>query len=157
MHLLSFKDLYRLASDFQVSYWTGVVCGLLMLLLFLYPVRKYFFAYNGWGKMSQWFNAHVILGEFMPDGISEGFLELECGGGAHAQPVVFFWTMSNRDLPTRYRYYGGRENRGRGQPSSRNGGTTARQAPSTRPALALLRAGEGQSGKRLPAWLRGVA
>jgi hypothetical protein len=65
MHLLSFKDLYRLASDFRVSYWTGVVCGTLMLLLFLYPVRKYFFAYNGWGKMRQWFDAHVVLGSVM--------------------------------------------------------------------------------------------
>lgn len=65
MHLLSFKDLYRLASDFQVSYWTGVVCGILMLLLFLYPIRKYFFAYNGWGKMRQWFDVHVVLGSAM--------------------------------------------------------------------------------------------
>jgi hypothetical protein len=65
MRLLSFKDLYRLASDWQVSYWTGVVCGILMLLLFLYPIRKYFFAYNGWGKMRQWFDAHVVLGSAM--------------------------------------------------------------------------------------------
>lgn len=36
-----------------------------MLLLFAYPIRKYFFAYNGWGKMRTWFNAHVILGSAM--------------------------------------------------------------------------------------------
>jgi hypothetical protein len=33
-----------------------------MLLLFTYPIRKYFFAIRGIGKMSTWFKAHVILG-----------------------------------------------------------------------------------------------
>jgi hypothetical protein len=36
-----------------------------MLLLFTYPIRKYFFAIRGIGKMSTWFNAHVVLGTAM--------------------------------------------------------------------------------------------
>jgi uncharacterized membrane-anchored protein len=54
-----------LSGDWKVSYWSGVLGGLIMLVLFSYPIRKYFFAYNGWGKMSDWFKVHVIFGSIL--------------------------------------------------------------------------------------------
>jgi hypothetical protein len=38
------------------------VCGIIMLLLFTYPIRKHFFAIRGIGKMRTWFKFHVFFG-----------------------------------------------------------------------------------------------
>lgn len=63
--MLNFREIYALSSDWKVAYWSGVFGGILMLILFSYPIRKYLFAYNGWGTMKQWFSAHVFFGSLL--------------------------------------------------------------------------------------------
>jgi hypothetical protein len=58
----AFTQLGYFRSGDEVGYWLGVSGGTMMLLLLLYPVRKYFrFTYR-WGKVKWWFLAHMLLG-----------------------------------------------------------------------------------------------
>jgi hypothetical protein len=52
--------LYEAGSDF--GYYLGLVGGLLMLSLLLYPIRKRLGAYDRFGKMETWFRFHMIAG-----------------------------------------------------------------------------------------------
>ena len=52
---------YFEAGD-DVGYWIGVVGGVLMLLLFSYPLRKHFKVFHRWGKVKWWFVVHMVLG-----------------------------------------------------------------------------------------------
>lgn len=52
---------YFEAGD-DVGYWIGVVGGVLMLLLFSYPLRKHFKVFHRWGKVKWWFLVHMLLG-----------------------------------------------------------------------------------------------
>jgi len=51
---------------YTFSYYSGIVCGILMLLLFSYPLRKYLKIFRGVGHMKYWFLVHVILGLLTP-------------------------------------------------------------------------------------------
>jgi hypothetical protein len=51
---------YRSGDD--VGYWMGVAGSVMMLLLFSYPLRKYFRFTHRWGKVKYWFIVHMILG-----------------------------------------------------------------------------------------------
>jgi len=53
------------ASD-NTGYWIGVAGAVMMLLLFSYPLRKYFKFAMGWGNIKGWFWLHMILGVFGP-------------------------------------------------------------------------------------------
>ncbi len=57
---LSQLRLYDAKSDF--GYWMGVVGGVLMLLLFAYPLRKRWPALARIGKTKHWFIVHMVLG-----------------------------------------------------------------------------------------------
>ncbi len=57
----SSRQGYFTAGD-DVGYWIGVAGGVLMLLLFSYPLRKHFRFAHGWGRMKVWLWLHVILG-----------------------------------------------------------------------------------------------
>jgi hypothetical protein len=57
----SSRQGYFTAGD-DVGYWIGVTGGVLMLLLFSYPLRKHFRFAHGWGRMKVWLWLHVILG-----------------------------------------------------------------------------------------------
>ncbi|MEY4750919.1 MAG: hypothetical protein RIQ60_3133 [Pseudomonadota bacterium] len=46
----------------NVGYWVGVVGGVMMLLLLLYPLRKYIKAFQGMGRVKVWLWAHMVLG-----------------------------------------------------------------------------------------------
>jgi len=46
----------------DVGYWIGVVGGSMMLLMFLYPIRKHFSFARNWGRVKWWFLIHMILG-----------------------------------------------------------------------------------------------
>lgn len=46
----------------RVGYWIGVTGGVMMLLLLLYPMRKYLRFMRSWGKVKWWFVVHMILG-----------------------------------------------------------------------------------------------
>lgn len=52
---------YFEAGD-DVGYWLGVVGGVMMLLLFTYPLRKHFRFAQGWGRVKWWFLVHMLLG-----------------------------------------------------------------------------------------------
>jgi hypothetical protein len=61
---LSRLELFVAGDD--VGYWIGVVGAVMMLLLFSYPLRKYFRFTHGWGNIKGWFLFHMILGVFGP-------------------------------------------------------------------------------------------
>ena len=49
------------AAD-DVGYWLGVAGGVMMLILFGYPMRKHFSFARNWGHMKWWFWFHMALG-----------------------------------------------------------------------------------------------
>lgn len=53
-------ELYDSNSDF--AYYIGLVGGLLMLSLLLYPLRKRIVAFERLGKMEHWFKFHMVAG-----------------------------------------------------------------------------------------------
>ncbi len=46
----------------RVGYWIGVAGTFLMVLLFSYPLRKYFRFARSWGPAKWWLVAHMVLG-----------------------------------------------------------------------------------------------
>ncbi len=58
--MLSRRNLFRAGDD--VGYWLGVAGGVMMLLLFTYPLRKHVKRLHGWGKVKAWFWLHMGLG-----------------------------------------------------------------------------------------------
>jgi hypothetical protein len=52
---------YFEAGD-DVGYWIGVVGASMMVVLFLYPMRKHFKFAKNWGKLKWWFVIHMFLG-----------------------------------------------------------------------------------------------
>lgn len=52
---------YFKAGD-DVGYWIGVAGGVMMILLFSYPLRKYFTFARRWGRVKWWFLVHMVLG-----------------------------------------------------------------------------------------------
>jgi hypothetical protein len=46
----------------DVGYWIGVAGGVMMLMLFTYPLRKHFRFTHRWGKVKWWFMVHMLLG-----------------------------------------------------------------------------------------------
>lgn len=52
---------YFKAGD-DIGYWIGVAGGVMMLLLFSYPLRKHFAFARSWGRVKWWFLLHMVLG-----------------------------------------------------------------------------------------------
>ncbi len=52
---------YFKAGD-DTGYWLGVAGGVMMLLLFSYPLRKYFAFARNWGRVKIWFLLHMVVG-----------------------------------------------------------------------------------------------
>lgn len=52
---------YFQAGD-DIGYWLGVAGGVMMLLLFSYPLRKHFGFTRNWGRVKWWFLVHMVLG-----------------------------------------------------------------------------------------------
>jgi hypothetical protein len=46
----------------DVGYWIGVVGGVMMLMLLVYPLRKYVKFMQGWGRVKLWLWGHMVLG-----------------------------------------------------------------------------------------------
>jgi hypothetical protein len=46
----------------DIGYWIGVTGGVMMLLLFSYPLRKHFRFARNWGRVKWWFLVHMLLG-----------------------------------------------------------------------------------------------
>lgn len=57
---VSKMGLFKAGDD--TGYWLGVAGGVMMLLLFSYPLRKHFSFTRNWGRMKWWFLIHMLLG-----------------------------------------------------------------------------------------------
>lgn len=56
------SQLGLFAAGDHVGYWIGVAGGVMMLLLFTYPLRKHFRFAHRWGRVKWWFMVHMLLG-----------------------------------------------------------------------------------------------
>jgi len=52
--------LFKAGDD--TGYWIGVAGGVMMILLFVYPLRKHFRFARNWGRMKGWLIFHMVLG-----------------------------------------------------------------------------------------------
>ncbi len=52
---------YFNAGD-DVGYWVGVLGGVMLLILFTYPLRKHFRFAHGWGRVKWWLWIHMSFG-----------------------------------------------------------------------------------------------
>lgn len=57
---ISKMGLFEAGDD--TGYWLGVTGGVMMLLLFSYPLRKHFSFARNWGRVKWWFLVHMLLG-----------------------------------------------------------------------------------------------
>lgn len=57
---VSKMGLFKAGDD--LGYWIGVAGGVMMLLLFTYPLRKHFQFARNWGRVKWWFWVHMVLG-----------------------------------------------------------------------------------------------
>jgi hypothetical protein len=57
---ISQLEIFTAGDD--TGYWIGVAGAVMMLLLFTYPLRKYFQFTRNWGSMKFWFVLHMLLG-----------------------------------------------------------------------------------------------
>jgi hypothetical protein len=62
----SARDEFYLTPASGMGYALGVIGGLMMLLLLLYPERKSRQLMRGWGAIRHWFRLHMILGVLGP-------------------------------------------------------------------------------------------
>lgn len=61
-----FRDLNWITAERGVGYVLGIVGGVMMLLLLLYPLRKRFAALRFMGAIKHWFRLHMIFGVLGP-------------------------------------------------------------------------------------------
>lgn len=57
---ISQMGIFKAGDD--TGYWIGVTGGVMMLLLFSYPLRKHFSFARNWGRVKWWFLVHMFLG-----------------------------------------------------------------------------------------------
>lgn len=55
-----------LTAEHGLGYYLGIVGGAMMLILFLYPLRKKWRPIRTWGHIKHWFLAHIIFGVIGP-------------------------------------------------------------------------------------------
>jgi hypothetical protein len=51
-----------LCSGEGIGYYLGLIGGILMIMLYLYPLKKHFKFSRNWGHSKYWFWVHVFLG-----------------------------------------------------------------------------------------------
>ena len=57
---LSRAELFKAGDD--TGYWLGVAGGSMLVLLFVYPLRKHLRLARNWGRVKWWFLVHMLLG-----------------------------------------------------------------------------------------------
>ena len=57
-----FSQMGLFESGDDIGYWIGVAGGVMMMLLFSYPLRKHFRFARNWGRVKWWFLVHMFLG-----------------------------------------------------------------------------------------------
>lgn len=60
------KDQSNLSPEDGLGYALGIIGGSSMLILLLYPVRKYVRFFRSFGAVKYWFRTHMFLGVFGP-------------------------------------------------------------------------------------------
>lgn len=60
------RDSGYLSAEEGAGYALGIIGGVLMLLLLLYPLRKKQFALLRWGAIRHWFRLHMVFGVLGP-------------------------------------------------------------------------------------------
>ncbi len=60
------KDARLLTPESGLGYALGIVGGVMMLLLLLYPARKKWRRMRNWGLIKYWFRSHMVLGILGP-------------------------------------------------------------------------------------------
>ena len=60
------RDQHFIDPQDGVGYWLGIICGSMMLVLLLYPLRKRIRMLRVLGKTKHWFRAHMVLGVIGP-------------------------------------------------------------------------------------------
>jgi hypothetical protein len=55
-------QLHLFKQGDNTSYWLGVLGATLMLILFIYPLRKHFRFASNWGSVKGWLVFHMVLG-----------------------------------------------------------------------------------------------
>ena len=60
------SQLQLFESGDDTGYWVGVTGAVMMLLLLIYPLRKYMRFAHHWGNIKVWFWLHVVLGVLGP-------------------------------------------------------------------------------------------
>ena len=60
------REEHYLIAEKGVGYALGIIGGVLMLLLLLYPLRKHWRAIRNWGPIRYWFRIHMVFGVLGP-------------------------------------------------------------------------------------------
>jgi hypothetical protein len=60
------REEHYLIAEKGAGYALGIIGGVLMLLLLLYPLRKHWRAIRNWGPISLWFRTHMVFGVVGP-------------------------------------------------------------------------------------------
>jgi hypothetical protein len=56
------RDQRYLVAESGIGYWFGIIGGVMMLILLIYPLRKRFRRWAVIGSVKSWFRIHMILG-----------------------------------------------------------------------------------------------
>lgn len=60
------RNEYYLTAESGYGYYLGILGGVLMLMLLVYPLRKRLGFMRGWGSVRHWFQLHMVLGVIGP-------------------------------------------------------------------------------------------
>jgi hypothetical protein len=60
------REEHYLIAEKGAGYALGIIGGVLMLLLLLYPLRKHWRAIRTWGPIRYWFRTHMVFGVLGP-------------------------------------------------------------------------------------------
>lgn len=56
------NELHLFEAGDDIGYWLGVAGGVMMLVLFSYPIRKHLGFARNWGRVKLWLWLHMLLG-----------------------------------------------------------------------------------------------
>src|SRR3972149_3958430 len=60
------RDIDYIVAESGAGYALGIIGGVMMLLLLLYPLRKKASFMRNWGHVKYWFRAHMVMGILGP-------------------------------------------------------------------------------------------
>ena len=58
----SARDQNYLVAESGIGYWFGIIGGSMLLVVYMYPLRKRFQRWSAIGSVKSWFRIHMILG-----------------------------------------------------------------------------------------------